>query len=263
MFWTALAWLASWYWLLPAGRAPAARAASLAFLAGGWYLNTVTPYAASTSAAPWYYPNVALLGIYVVAQGVQQASELLVVLKDRLPGRATPGRLRWMFGGAVMAVVAIAGLMLALTAVEMRVQQKEIETGQRRQIGLWLRDHAHGPHDTVFLEPLGYIGYFSQLKMLDWPGLSSAEVIAARRQLPPITYPHWGRLIEKLDPDWLVLRPWEVEAVAADDPALLRDRYHLAKVFDVSQRVAAYRHLPGRPSIAWDSLFSVYARVAR
>ena len=56
-------------------------------------------------------------------------------------------------------------------AREAQLQQRLIEDGVRRPIGLWLRAHAASPQDTVFLEPLGYIGYFSGLKMLDHPGL--------------------------------------------------------------------------------------------
>ena len=62
------------------------------------------------------------------------------------------------------------------------VQQSVIEDGLRQPIGLWLRDHAKTPHDSVMLEPLGYIGYYSGLKMLDYPGLASKEMVAARKR---------------------------------------------------------------------------------
>ena len=50
----------------------------------------------------------------------------------------------------------------------MKIQQAEIEMGTRAKVGTWLREHSQ-PGDTVFLEPLGYIGYFSGLRMHDFP----------------------------------------------------------------------------------------------
>ena len=63
------------------------------------------------------------------------------------------------------------------------------------------------PGDRVFLEPLGYIGYYSHLKAYDYPGLSSREVVTAIRD-GATTYPE---LISQLKPDWLILRPLEIE----------------------------------------------------
>ena len=57
-------------------------------------------------------------------------------------------------------------------ARELRAQQTLVENGLRRPIGEWLRANA-APGDTVFMEPLGHIGYFSGLKTYDFPGLSS------------------------------------------------------------------------------------------
>ena len=91
-------------------------------------------------------------------------------------------------------------------AYQLKLQQNIIENGNRKEIGLWLKDHAT-PNDTVFLEPLGYIGFYSQLKMLDFPGLSSQEVLSARKKLQTDRY---AKLINELRPNWLVLRPREV-----------------------------------------------------
>ncbi len=63
----------------------------------------------------------------------------------------------------------------------MQEQQRIIEWGLRAQIGRDLKVMSESPQDTVFLEPLGYIGYFSELSMRDTPGLSSPEVIALRQ----------------------------------------------------------------------------------
>ena len=79
------------------------------------------------------------------------------------------------------------------------------------------------PTDTVFLEPLGYIGFYSNLKMLDYPGLSSPEVVAARRRASARDYPGcWPELIIDLSPTWLVLRSYEAKAINEHTPELLQ-----------------------------------------
>jgi hypothetical protein len=142
-------------------------------------------------------------------------------------------------------------------AWQLRIQQREIEEGTRKQIGLWLRQQAASPADTVFLEPLGYIGFFSQLKMLDTPGLSAPEVVAVEKRLKT-TKP--GRVIPELRPDWLVLRPAEAALITELAPRLLTEDYSSVKVFDASKRVAAYGWLPGRGYLEVDQTFTVYRR---
>ncbi len=111
-------------------------------------------------------------------------------------------------------------------------------------------------------EPLGYIGYTSNLKMLAYPGLSSAEVVAARRRMPPTGFPAcWADLIRYLGPTWLVLRSHEVAAIRQSAPELLDRPYRLARVFDVRSQVAAVPHLEGRGYLLYDAYFEVYHRV--
>jgi len=43
-----------------------------------------------------------------------------------------------------------------------------------------LKENFASPRDLAFLEPSGYVGFYSGLKILDYPGLSSLERVAAR-----------------------------------------------------------------------------------
>ncbi len=70
-----------------------------------------------------------------------------------------------------------------MAAYQLKWQQQLIERNNREAIGLWLKENSESPKDTVFLEPLGCIGFYSNLKMLVFPGLSSPEMIAARRKV--------------------------------------------------------------------------------
>jgi hypothetical protein len=155
------------------------------------------------------------------------------------------------------AALLTTSLLLLCSAWQMRVQQREIEEGNRKQIGLWLRQSAASPTDKVFLEPLGYIGYFSQLKMLDFPGLCAPEVVAAERKLKSFNS---ASLIPELGPDWLVLRSAEAGRIQNATPRLLTEEYSAAKVFDASERLASYHWLPGRGYLGYDDNFIVFKR---
>jgi hypothetical protein len=159
---------------------------------------------------------------------------------------------------ALVSLVLVINLSLTLvSSYQLRLQQEIIENGNRKQIGLWLKEHAASSQDTVFLEPLGYIGYFSQLKMYDYPGLSSPEVIAARKKLGSENR-NYAKLISELKPNWLVLRPYEIRNIHDETPNLLTERYQVSAVFDVSGKVKSYRFIPGRTYLLSDQYFAVF-----
>jgi len=114
---------------------------------------------------PWYFPGVALLGYMVPGLVFDE----LLGLTECLPQwHADRGWLRHaspvLLGTALFLLVAEMWLTFCSARLA-QAQQRLIEDGVRRPIGLWLRAHAASPRDTVLLEPLGYIGYFSGLKI--------------------------------------------------------------------------------------------------
>ena len=210
------------------------RALSVALVFAVFYLTSIDLF-------PWYFPPAAMLTFLVLA-GVLEAGL-----------RATRHKFIPIAAGAA-AVLLTVSLLLASTW-ELRQQQQIIEVN-RRAIGEWLRSHRSSPNDTVFLEPLGYIGYYSQLKMLDSPGLSSPEVVAARRKVGE----NWLEIIAALNPRWVVQRPNELHT---DDQTLnswFFKTYSPAKVFHVGDQVAAIHFLPGRPYLVHDQAFLVWRR---
>ena len=224
------------YWLLPRG-SRVGRMASLSFLLSSLYATAVT-------RAPWYWPCHAITAMIVVAAAAEDL------------GRSAKKR-SWPTGLARtpwLAHVALSVVLLGMTAWQLRQQQTIIE-GQRRYIGYWLRANARSPQDTVYLEPLGYIGFFSQLKMYDFLGLASPEVVAARRRLGE----NEPGIIRELRPDWLVLRRFESQDIFQQSPALLDD-YHLVASFDASPRLRQIAWLPGRPYLEYDEAFDVFLR---
>jgi len=231
-----LSLLGAFAWVVPPLPGPLRRASFALFL-GMFYVCTIILF-------PWYSPPWMVLAALVVAFTL-----------DHFASRATAGNVAWLastvrIGTAL--IVAVQATLLVATAWQMRVQQRVIEHGVRQSIGEWLRAHAK-PTDSVLMEPLGYIGYYSRLKTYDFPGLSSPEVVQVIRS----GVRRYADLIATLRPTWLVLRPSEV---AADDFAqrpVLRD-YHLVKSWNALPELDAVPYLPGRKWVEWDARFHVY-----
>lgn len=223
------------YWMIPS-RDRLGRVASLAFF-------LIVPYFALIAADfAWYYPPLALLGIAAFASGVPE-------LAARYAPRAAP-------------VVAV--LLVALVGERashsrdywrlMKIQQAAIEDGNRTQIGLFLRDRVK-PGETVYLEPLGYIGYFSNAHMLDHPGLVSPQVSDLVRH----HHATFQDIIPDLKPDWVVLR--FAERLALGGQQFFMSNYEPVKWFDVSHRLRFYEGdepVPGQPYLDFDSTFIVF-----
>ena len=208
-FGRALAIVSSLLWLVPRVRVDV-KAASFAFFGGAAYLSFV-PY----FPFPWYFPSTFLLAALALAG---------------LGGQLWATGRTWLrtLAGTMGTATLIGALALTLgTARQVRAQQAYIETGLRRVIGEWLRENSH-PGDTVFMEQLGYIGYFSGLKTYDWPGMSSREMTAAQL----LVGTQWGDLIRYLQPTWLVLRPNGEGDLPTLAPALHFNNYEFVRDFD-------------------------------
>jgi hypothetical protein len=240
-------------WLIPVLR-PQTRLFSLAYLLGNFFLTVVLKF-----FPPWYLPIVAVFGYLTLGlmfdQMLRRSPESTPFGLARNCFFLLPKLLR------VSAIGLVAGQLAVTICVgrQLQVQQALIENGLRRPIGLWLRDHARTPQDTVMLEPLGYIGYYSGLKMLDYPGLASKEMVEARKRLGP------GRqnlVYRELKPDWVVLRQWEAQTGIYVDTYGLQYYYELVQVFDATDKINAINWLPGRPYLQYDQTFLIFHRKA-
>jgi hypothetical protein len=234
----ALVGIAAFAWLVPAVPQPGRRA-SLAVFIGMFYVCAILLF-------PWYVPPwtaLAAIALGFLADGIYRGAVA--------SGRPTIA-LICRVGCLVAVTLQVA--MLAATAWQMRVEQRYVENGVRRDMGEWL--HAHAARgDTVFLEPLGYIGYYSQLKTYDFPGLSSPEVVAAVRSGAR----RYADVIGRLKPTWVVLRPHEAARPEFQSTGVLRD-YLLVRSWDARPQLDTVRFLPGRTWVEGEAQFLLYRR---
>jgi hypothetical protein len=203
------------------------------------YLNTV---GLNGIVFPWYLPSAAVFSTIVL-------SRCMVPLLRRAAPRWPPLPARLATGAVALA----AALLLAGMMWQMRIQQREIEFGLRRQIGLYLRD-AVAPGQRVYLEPLGYIGYFSNAHILDWPGLVTPEVarLHHERGLGQLN------MIKALKPEWIVLREGELRAASRFQE--VQEHYRIVKTYNARERLSKYGYFPGSGYPGVDAVFYVLRR---
>ncbi|HEV2695946.1 MAG TPA: hypothetical protein VG347_23870 [Verrucomicrobiae bacterium] len=243
--------IAALAWLIPVVR-PHTRLLSFGYFIGNFYLTEVLKY-----FPPWYLPVVATLGYLTFGLLFDQTLGLVLKFPQFGWNRGWFARLPEILRGAAGGLVIGQLAVTLCVARQLQVQQTVIEDGMRQPIGLWLRDHARTPHDSVLLEPLGYIGYYSGLKMLDYPGLASKEMVEARKRLGA---EHQNQAYRELKPDWLVLRPEEVSRGTYVDTGGLKEQYDQVQVFDVSDKLKAIDWLPGRSYLEYDQTFIIFHR---
>jgi hypothetical protein len=236
--------IAAFLWLVGPVRRET-KAISFTFFCFCLYLNYFPPFPYA-----WYLTLPAAVGLVALAGGIAQ-------LLDVARGLRAPWQVRSVQVAALLPAVAFLGLGSWFTfqaARQLKAQQALIETGIRRPIGEFLRENA-ASGDTVFMEPLGYIGFYSGLKTYDYPGLSSPEVVDAIERLGK----DYAPLIRDLKPTWLVLRPREISKIFNDDPELLQRQYPPVRRFDQSEAVSKL-DVYGVNYIAYDAIFFVLKR---
>ncbi len=238
-----LSLLTSLYWINIKGNIRA-RSISFATFIMIIYLKCLSGQGAMT----WYLPSVTLPSIVVLVLAFQ---DLLLFLQGR---KKIPGKI-FVYPLAIFISLYFMSSFVFAT-VQIKFQQEIIESGNRKQIGLWLKNNS-GKGETVFMECLGYIGFYSEMKTLDFPGMSSPEVVAARKQLGTNNF---SALIDHLRPDWLVLRPGEIEKINLENPVLLKNDYSVVKVFDRTDDVNKENLMFGKWYPYFDSHFTIYKK---
>lgn len=142
----------------------------------------------------WYL--VPPLFVYVILAALG-----LTTVAARIPASApVPVRAALAAGLAVALCVLNVRDTLAFTR-----SSQALEDHLRRPLGLWLRAHSR-PTDQVMLEPIGYIGYYSRLPVLDVTGLVTPAVLPFYNSSDPCPL---LAIADHFQPQWCILRPGE------------------------------------------------------
>ena len=224
------------YWMLPT-RDRIGRSASFVFFGTVLYLAFV---GSSGMIFPWYYCPSCTMAAVVLASAISR-------------GLSGSGARRLASLAGLAASLGLLGYVSVFSLMSLRVRQHVVEDGTRRGVGLWLREHAK-PTDTVMLEPIGYIGYYSGLHVLDYPGLVTPAVVRIRKE----SHVGFFGCAERLHPDWIVLRPGDVTSLL-QSPGLAA-HYRAVAIFDSLPSLLRFQDLPGFGFISSDSRFVIFQR---
>jgi len=131
---------------------------------------------------------------------------------------------RWFTRKKLIGIscLAVYGFISLFYSVRMAQLSKDAQYYMhelsRQKIGLWL-DENTPESSTVFLEPLGYIGFYGDRFMVDQVGLVSPHVVALKKLDTDSTF----GLITNLDTDYVVLHCDE----ALNPPEPFLERYSM------------------------------------
>jgi hypothetical protein len=180
----------------------------------------------------WYMPPFLGALMIVAALGMQRLSTTLPLVQKTIAAagmqRVSPTLTLVPKTMAVVLSVAFAMHMPFSFPLERNVQS--IENQIRTNVGLYLRANVQ-PGESVTSESAGYVGYYSGVKLYDYPGLTSKTSVRALQSLPPDRRTLVD-LISVLQPDWLVLRPFELDSLMQTYPAVAAE-YRVEKVFEM------------------------------
>lgn len=207
------------------------RLASVSFLLAVMYLAFMRP------AFPWYFPPAALLAFVSIA-----------AMLGAFVRRPLWRRIILLASGLI---IIERGWFVWESGRQLAAQQEIVEEGVRKQVGLYLRERMK-PGDRVYCEALGYIGYYSQAVMRDFPGLASPEVTDVLRKEP-----HFAAPVKVMHPEWIALRPAEVPLM--DWLGDFRDQYKAVKEFNHLREVM-WSDIYGEAYLTADAVFTVYHR---
>jgi len=94
--------------------------------------------------------------------------------------RISSFRIRSMFS-ITLILLAVTGLIFGgYESIQIKKGQEYRHDKSLKRVGIWLNQYSL-PSSTVLLEPLGYIGYYSDRYIIDEVGLVSPEIVALKK----------------------------------------------------------------------------------
>jgi hypothetical protein len=161
---------------------------------------------------------------------------------DERAGRRRPVPL---FAAVVAWSLVAASLLSLVPYAQGRRERLAYERTVRAAAGRWLGRHAE-TGALVFTESLGFIGYESDHRFVDWPGIASPEVLELLETERPATrWAGYRAIVRRFEPGYLALRGDEWEEALGELRADYREvarfepgRGAAGPAFVVARRVA-------------------------
>ena len=177
-----------------------------------------------------------LYKVFIVGDGYNEwygppAIAVIFLLAAAGLDRLTRARPAWVAAVPATALALAFAMHMPLSfPMEARIQQ-DIEDRVRVPLGEYLGEVAE-PGDTIGSESAGYVSKHTNATLYDFPGLTSPTVVETLQQ--PGHLPGIYGIADLLDPDWLVMRPNELEFLREADPETASE-YEVARKFHVPE----------------------------
>ena len=213
-----------------AGWWPALAFVGLFFAYRVYFIPTINYY-------DWYLPPFLALVMIVVGAGLQRIGEVRLVVTKTL---------------SVALAFTFALHMPFSFVVESKVQA--VEDTVRTNVAEYLKATVP-PGESVTSESAGYIGFYGGVKLFDYPGLTSKTSVRALQALPP-DQRDLAHLVAALRPDWLVLRPWELQELRNQFPQVAAE-YQVVRVFRMPGVPDSRLDVDGATTIAFGGLSEI------
>jgi hypothetical protein len=153
----------------------------------------------------WYLPPYLAVVVLLAAAGLQR-------IRRVAPKTGV---------GLAVALGFLYSMHMPLTfPLEARVQH-DIEDRVRTPMARYL-DDVVPRGDIVVSESAGYVGYYSDVTLYDYPGLTSPGALRILRRLGTENN-NLLALIVEAKPDWIVMRPNEIDALRLIYPSTARE----------------------------------------
>jgi hypothetical protein len=160
----------------------------------------------------WYLVPYTAVNLLIIVYGLQYLFSVLPKWK----GFNTKLRLTY-----AVSYVALICFVLPWTFTWEKWVQEDIENEVRVKMGKYMNE-IMGPNETLTIECLGYMSYYSQRTIWDWPGLCSRTVVEYYEDHEDPEDRSLGGIMKNLKPDYIVLRAvgnwiWEINEKWIDE----------------------------------------------
>lgn len=181
---------------------------------------------------PWYLPPLFVPFWYMTMLST-------MALVEKLPETPTFRKFsKPLLHGTILLFVVVQGTRLSFENYLLIKRSSDaflVRKAASQNIAFFIKTHTE-PEKTLFLEPIGLIGYYSEKKKIqDYPGLASPEVCnylkGLQNKIPhrltdPVTN---DSVLQKFQPSYLLMWPEERTAFSHSD--FFRSHYRRMKSF--------------------------------